>query len=46
MLVRDFMKLANEVNDPNVNKTFKAGYVTLAVIYLQHALNKRRAQGN
>ena len=44
MLVKDFVKLANQVNDKNVNMTFKAGYTTLAVIYLQHALNKR-AQG-
>lgn len=44
MLVREFVKLANEVNDPNVNKAFKAGYITLAAVFLQHALNKR-AQG-
>lgn len=45
MLVKDFISLANQVNDSNVNTAFKAGYITLAAIYLQHALNKMRAQG-
>lgn len=45
MLAKDFMKLANQINNANVNTAFKAGYITLAAIYLQHALNKMRAQG-
>lgn len=45
MLVKDFIALANQINDKNVHVAFKAGYTTLAAIYLQHALNKKRAQG-